>query len=168
MVYIPNVYNQLEEVQARANDHAERLISSIRQVTESDEARLQRFVAEWFGQFDQLPEQSDYFLEHLSEEVEMTMPEGKFIGHAGFEDWYAIARATFKPNCEHHVEQLAVKKVDQGYQLDLRIRLNAETYSNSLFKGERLELSVNETWQLSLDEQGTVTIHEYLVVPLVS
>ncbi|QFT12348.1 General stress protein 14 (plasmid) [Vibrio sp. THAF190c] len=168
MVYIPNVYNELEEVQARANDHAERLIASIRQVTESDEARLHRFVSEWFGQFDQLPEQSDYFLEHLSEKVEMTMPEGKFIGHSGFEDWYAMARATFKPNCDHDVEQLAIKKVEQGYQLDLRIRLKADTYSNSLLKGESLELSVNETWQLSLDDQGKVTIHEYLVTPLVS
>jgi len=168
MVYIPNVYNELEEVQARANDHAERLIASIRQVTESDEARLHSFVAEWFGQFDQLPEQSDYFLEHLSEKVEMTMLEGKFVGHSGLEDWYAIARATFKPNCDHDVEQLAIKKVEQGYQLDLRIRLKADTYSNSLLKGESLELSVNETWQLSLDDQGKVTIHEYLVTPLVS
>ncbi len=166
MVYIPNVYNELEDVQARAKDHSARLMTEIQKVTESDESRLRKFVSQWFGQFDVLPKNDAFFLESLSEEVVMMMPEGEFKGHAGFKDWYAMARATFKPNCVHDVEQFELKPSDKGYQIELRIRLKADTYEDSMLKGESIELNVNETWQVSIDEQGSVTIYDYKVVPM--
>ncbi|WP_117232766.1 NAD(P)H-dependent oxidoreductase [Vibrio maerlii] len=166
MVYIPNVYNELEDVQARAKDHSVRLIKEIHKVTESDESRLRKFVSLWFAQFDVLPESDAFFLESLSEDVVMTMPEGEFKGHAGFKDWYAVARSTFKPNCIHDVEQFELKSSDKGYQLELRILLKADTYEDSMMKGESIELNVNETWQVSIDEHGSVTIYDYKVVPM--
>ncbi|MGY3571215.1 NAD(P)H-dependent oxidoreductase [Vibrio paucivorans] len=166
MVYIPNVYNELGEVQARARDHVGRLIESIESHITSDEVLLSKFVSTWFEKFDVLPEQDEYFTQSLAEDVVMTMPEGKFEGHTGFRDWYAIARTIFKPNCQHDVEQLEVKSSGKGYQLNLRIRLKAETYADSVMHGETIELSVDETWQVSLDSQGKVTIHDYSVVPL--
>ena len=51
MVYIPGVYNRLEEVQ-RAGEHAERLIEQVNVALFSADAAILKFVAHWFYQFD--------------------------------------------------------------------------------------------------------------------
>ncbi|PSW08280.1 FMN reductase [Photobacterium rosenbergii] len=169
MVYIPGVYNTQEDVESRARDHAAALMTQITTITGSADNQIQKFVANWFAEFDKLPEENAFFTEFLADDVNITMPEGTFIGHEGFRDWYAIARATFKPGCDHQVEQVEVKP--QGdtqanlYQVELRIRLQAESFEDSALKGESVNLLVNETWSVSLDE-GKVTIHDYLVEPV--
>ncbi len=168
MVYIPGVYNTLEDVQGRAKEHAQRLIAQIKEVTESDTSRIKQFVAKWFAEFDQLPESPDFFIQYLSEQVNWVMPEGSFSGHQGFKDWYVQARKTFKPGCDHQVEQIEVKPIDSGYQAELRIRLIAETFDNSDFNGESINMLVNETWQLEVDSQGQITLYDYQVVPVIS
>ncbi|WP_026971025.1 NAD(P)H-dependent oxidoreductase [Aliagarivorans marinus] len=168
MVYIPNVYNELDEVQGRAKDHAARLSAQIEQYLTAPESRIQRFVSQWFARFDILPEDSSAFTERLASDSVMSMPEGEFVGLEGFRDWYTQARATFKPDCQHIIEQVEVKPEGDKFKVELRIRLIADTYSDSALKGESLNLLVNEEWQLSLDEQGEVTIHTYKVDPVVS
>ena len=168
MVYIPGVYNTLEDVQSRATQHAERLISDITTLIHSAEERISRFVLEWFDKFDQLPVASDYFISHLSQDVNWVMPDGQFSGHPGFLQWYAGARATFKPGCDHQVEQIEVTETENGYKADLRIRLLAETFPESSFGGESVNMLVNETWQVTVDAEGHVTIHDYLVEPVAS
>ena len=78
----------------------------------------------------------------------------------GFRDWYAIARQTFKPNCEHIVEQISVSEPnhDGNYVAELRVRLKADTFPESALKGESINMLVNETWQLSLTEAGDIEI----------
>ncbi|OXY83144.1 NAD(P)H-dependent oxidoreductase [Oceanimonas doudoroffii] len=166
MVYIPGVYNKLEEVQERAESHARRLLAALQEVLESDEERIRRFVSEWFEQFDQLPEASEYFTARLAADVDWNMPEGRFLGHDGFRDWYAIVRKVFKPGCDHRVEQVTIQPDGDDYQVELRIRLLADTFADSDLKGEPIDLLVNEIWQVRLDEQGRVTIHNYRVVPV--
>lgn len=166
MVYIPGVYNKLEDVQARALDHANRLISEIQTIQDSAEEKIRQFVADWFEQFDQLPEGDEFFTQRLAPDVNWNMPEGKFKGHQGFSAWYEIARRTFKPGCDHQVEQIEVSQTEDGYQAELRIRLLAETFPESPFNGEAINLLVNETWQVTLDEHGAVTIHDYQVKPV--
>ena len=163
MVYISGVYNTLEEVQGRACEHADRLLAAISEVTESAEARITKFVKRWFAEFDVLPEGSGFFTSSLAEDVKWVMPDGEFKGHEGFRDWYAIARRTFKPGCDHQIEQITIKETETGYQALLRMRLIAETYAESDFNGEAINMLVNEIWNITLDEQGEVTIHEYLV-----
>lgn len=166
MVYIPDVYNTQEEVQGRAKQHADRLIEQIRSVTESAEEQLRAFVGSWFAEFDQLAENTHFFKQHLDEQVNWRMPEGNFSGHQGFDDWYALARKTFKPDCKHQVEQIDVSQTDDGYQLDLRIRLFADTYEDSPLAGESINLLVNETWQVEIDQTGHITIYDYRVIPV--
>lgn len=166
MVYIPNVYNKLEEVQERAKDHASRLIGEIHKVTQSDEQIIRKFSNEWFVQMDSLPEQTETFTESLSPHAVFKVPEGDFIGHAGFKDWYALLRSTFKPNCSHDIEQLEVKPLGSQYQVSLHVRVKAETYTDSTMKGQQVDFVVNETWLVSIDENTSVKIHEYEVVPL--
>jgi len=167
MVYIPDVYNTLEDVQARAMNHAERLVTQIDYLMNSDEEAIRQFVAAWFAEFDQLGEGTDFFLKHLAKDVNWNMPEGSFKGHEGFIEWYKIARATFLPNCDHQVEQIEVKPSSQegiSYDVHLRIRLLAETYPESDFKGESINLLVNEVWQVAINDDQEITIHDYQVV----
>ncbi|BCN26555.1 NAD(P)H-dependent oxidoreductase [Vibrio alfacsensis] len=166
MVYIPNVYNKLEEVQARAKDHANRLIAQIEALTSSPESRIQKFVGQWFAKFDLLDGETDFFTEKLAEDVKWLMPEGEFFGHDGFRDWYAIVRNTFKPNCDHDVQQIEVTPNDDGFQVELRILLSAESVENNTMNGEAVHLTVNETWQVTIQESGDITVHEYRVVPV--
>ncbi|MBO9491622.1 NAD(P)H-dependent oxidoreductase [Endozoicomonas sp. G2_1] len=171
MVYIPGVYNELEDVQNLALDHSHRLIEQINQLAGSAEQKVAKFVNQWFADFDVLADDENKFLAHLSDDIRMVMPDGEFIGHEGFRDWYAIARATFKPNCEHIVEQLIVTENDKqnapdgvtSCEAQLRIRLKADTYPDSALKGESINMLVNETWQLTLDDSGHVTISDYVV-----
>ena len=165
MVYIPGVYNTLEDVQARATAHGQRVVSQIQQLSGSIDSNVSKFVNAWFADFDLLVAPPERFTTNLSEDIKMVMPDGEFIGHQGFRDWYAIARQTFKPNCEHIVEQLTVSEPnnDGSYVAELRVRLIADTFPESALQGENINMLVNETWQLSLTEAGDIKISEYLV-----
>ncbi|GAK87338.1 NAD(P)H oxidoreductase YrkL [Vibrio ponticus] len=163
MVYIPNVYNELEEVQARAMEHATRLTEQVRNITHSPQAKITAFVKQWFEQFDQLKPETEVYTRYLAEDVVWESPEGRFVGRDGFRAWYDKARATFKPNCQHDVHQIDIKPDGDNYLVELRVMLTAETYLDSDLKGERITLPVNEVWQVSLDAQGVPTIHHYQV-----
>ena len=166
MVYIPGVYNTLSEVEERANTHAQRLLIEIKRLTDSPENKLRRFVEQWFEHFDQLPEDSDVFTQYLDPQVRWLMPEGEFLGHQGFRDWYAIARASFKPGCQHQVQQTDIVHTADGYQLTLRVRLIADPHKTSLFQGEPVDIQVKEVWQVSMDEHDQIAISDYQVFPL--
>ena len=164
MVYIPGVYNKLEEVQDRAKLHANKLVNEVKNLLNSPENRLNKFIQEWFAKFDVLPTSSDFFTRSLSSDIRLVMPDGEFIGHEGFRDWYEIARATFKPNCEHIVEQLSIETTeDNKFVVNLRVRLKAETYPTSGLQGQNINMLVNETWRIIFNEQDQIIIEEYLV-----
>ncbi len=166
MVYIPGVYNKLEEVQARAEDHAERLLKTIEVISDSPQAKITTMIRQWFAQFDQLGSDTQVYTRYLAESVEWSSPEGDFIGHQGFEDWYGIARATFKPNCQHDIHQIDITPQGDGYQVELRVLLTADTYPESVMKGERISLPVNEVWQVKFNSQGVPMIYSYQVTPV--
>lgn len=164
MVYIPGVYNELEEVQGRAKQHADRLVKQINELLNSPQNKVSKFVQKWFAAFDVLPAETEFFTEQVAEDIRLVMPEGEFIGHEGFRDWYQVARATFKPNCQHIVEQTKVSENPDGtLTVDLRIRLIADTFPDSALKGESINLLVNEKWQMSLSKENKLVINEYLV-----
>lgn len=171
MVYIECVYNTLSDVQARGDQHGKRVADAIDVLMNSPELRIKQFVTTWFGQFDQLPASSEAFLPNLSEEVVWQAPEGRFQGHAGFNDWYAWARKTFKPNCEHRVDQIDIKPdadsaKPNGFIVDLRINLRADTFESSDFNGESVEVQVKERWHVHIDTEDKVIIDSYVVSPL--
>ncbi len=159
MVYIPNVYNTLEDVQSKALKHAERLILSIKAVSNSMDIKLKSLVTQWFQRFDKLEPEDEFFISHLSHNIHWEMPDGVFHGHAGFREWYKVARDTFKPNCQHIVEQIdGVKESNGQFVGQLRVRLIAETYS-----GESVNMLVNEYWTFELDNDDQIVISKYLV-----
>ncbi|MCF2858726.1 NAD(P)H-dependent oxidoreductase [Pseudoalteromonas sp. SMS1] len=164
MVYIEGVYNKLEDVKNRAASHAQRLIELIDELKNTPEATIKKFVKHWFENFDLLPSDSAFFTKYLSGDVTLSMPEGVFTGHSGFRDWYKGARETFKPNCEHVVEQVTVNKNgEDSYLVELRVRLIADTFADSKLKGEKINLLVNELWQLKVRENKEVEISQYSV-----
>lgn len=166
MVYIPGVYNELEEVQDRAKQHAHRVADLVTELTESPAKIIEKFVTNWFKQLDGLPAETNSYEPHLAERFVMNMPEGTFKGVEGFRDWYGQARETFKPNCQHIVEQIEVKPNGDFFQVGLRVRLQAETFTHSTFEGQTINLLVNETWQVKLDAQSGVKLHHYVVEPV--
>lgn len=163
MVYIPDVYNELSDVQQRARAHATRLVNQINGLLNSDTNLINKFIQQWFETFDQLPADSAFFTEQLAENIRLVMPEGEFIGCEGFRDWYEIAKSTFKPNCQHLVEQVQVNQLEENlYQVELRVRLIAESYQDSSLNGAQVNLLVNETWKMSVQDSKPI-IHEYII-----
>lgn len=50
------------------------------------------------------------------------------------------------------------------YNVELKIRLLADTYLESALQGESIDLLVNEVWQVGLDDTA-ITIQNYRVEP---
>ena len=163
MVYIPNVYNELAEVQDRAKQHAERVINQIALLSKVDEQYVERFARAWFKRFDKLPEDNTLFTQHLTNDVVWSIPEGEFIGHEGFRDWYALARKQFKADCDHKIQAISVTKTAAGFNAELTIQLTAETFKDSSFNGETINLAVNEKWQLVYTADNRLLIKSYQV-----
>ncbi|WP_406609456.1 NAD(P)H-dependent oxidoreductase [Agarivorans sp. JK6] len=159
MVYIPGVYNTQEEVEQRANQHGERLISKIEQLSNSLEVKFEQFVKQWFAQFDQLPQDNSYFLQHLANDFELSDPIGSYQGIAGFNDWYNTLLKTFKPGVLHLIEQVNfIATTKQQYQAEIRVRAQGE-----LVSGEHINQLFNERWTVSLNSKGNFAIHSYHV-----
>lgn len=147
MVYIPGVYNTQEGVEAKAVAHATRLSEYINDLLESPEEKVTALIKTWFEQMDKLQEDAGVFHAMLRNDVRITAPEGEFNGIAGFNDWYQVLRSTFKPNCEHVVEQIVVEEKQGEHVAEIRVRLIAETV-----QGAPINVLVNEEWSVDLDK----------------
>lgn len=158
MVFIPGVYNTQEEVERRADRQAEQLIAKVNELRSSGESKIIHFVRRWFEQFDRLPADDEFFISHLDENVEWHMPEGKFAGHSGFRDWYAIARQQYSAGCQHRVEQINITPNETGFDAKIRVRVQASTVA-----GEVTDILVNENWNLVMDAVNKVMIRQYHV-----
>lgn len=158
MVYIPQVYNTQQAVEQRAGEHAHRLLNVLAQLQSATEEKIREFVEHWFAMMDQLPADDADFITQLSPQLSMHMPEGDYSGHAGFSQWYQHIRTVFKANCQHKVGQISINKLAQGFQIDFPVQLIAETT-----KGEPVELTVTETWQLEFDDLHQLKICSYQV-----
>lgn len=160
MVYIPGVYNTQEEVEERARNHTGRLLSKVDQLANSAEAKFEVFVKQWFSKFDQLPEDNSYFIKHISEDLELSDPNGTYQGSAGFNDWYQTLLNIFKPGVLHLIEQVTLKSIGEGeFDAEIRVRARGELKS-----GESINQLFNENWKVSVDETGKFTIHSYQVI----
>ena len=160
MVYIPGVYNTKEEVEARARDHASRLLGKIEHLANSTEARFELFVKQWFSKFDELPEDNGYFVQYLSQDLALDAVGEKFMGTTGFNNWYKSLLTMFKPGVTHLIEQVTLKSSgDSEFDADLRVRVQGE-----LVNGESINQLFNENWKLTVNEAGEFTIHSYQVV----
>ncbi|MFM5658070.1 NAD(P)H-dependent oxidoreductase [Aeromonas veronii] len=164
MIYIPDIYNKLDEVQARAIDHSERLISQILSLQNDPDILLTKFSTKWFEKMDLLPESSEFFIKYIDDDFEMHMPEGDFNGVEGFNNWYEQARSTFKSPCQHILEQISVNKSDDQFKVELRVRVIAETYPESSFKGTSINILMNESWNLTVNSNNEIRLHDYKVV----
>lgn len=162
MVYIPGVYNTQDEVEARALNHSTRLINKIEHLTNSIDSKFERFVVEWFGHFDKLPQDNHYFVKHISQSLELSDPTGTYRGVAGFNDWYQTLLNLFKPGVHHLIEQITLKPIgDEKFDAELRVRAQGE-----MKNGESINQLFNENWTVTIDESGQFIIHSYRVVAL--
>ena len=148
-----------------AKEHGVRLIDKLNQLTQVDEAYVERFASKWFKSLDKLPEDTSQFTRFLSENVKWNMPEDQFVGHHGFNEWYCIARNTFKPGCNHQIQAMSVTKSEVGFDVKLTIQLTAETHPNSEFKGDKIKILVNENWKLRYSNSKGLLITHYEVTP---
>ena len=161
MIYIPNVYNTKEGVEARANAQAERVIEALKVISESKatEEVIKTFANQWFKDFDELPEDPATFLKSVDEALHLSSPEGIYQGIDGFLQWYKVLRESFKPNPTHDVERVEVSHLEENkYQVDLLVRLGAETYDNGA-----VNVTAKEVWRVSVDQQKQVKIYDYRV-----
>ncbi|CAM1345411.1 NAD(P)H-dependent oxidoreductase [Tenacibaculum amylolyticum] len=158
MVYIPGVYNSKEIVEQRADKQVQKLtnvLSGLQNVT--PEKRIKNFAIEWFQNFDILAE-DNYFNKHITSSTKLHFPEGLFIGNEGFSEWYSEIKKTIKPNNEHRIESIHVSENNGHFDVDLAVKLKAETYQN-----ESIQLNVKENWKIEITADDSIKIHEYLV-----
>lgn len=159
MVYIPDVYNTLDDVEARAMNHADRLVKQIEDQIESIESKLKTFVKKWFQKFDTLPNDNQFFKNFISDEIFLDENGEIFHGFNGFDDWYSQLLAQFSPDVKHEIEQVKISDLETGeyFELKLRVRVRA-----TLKSGEEVNQLVNETWLIRYQSQKFL-IEKYVI-----
>lgn len=117
--------------------------------------QITEFIQHWFSKFDALPDSPTWFLPHLASNVQFDMPEGVFNGIEGFYAWYQIVKASFKPHCQHIVQDIQIEPLTETdtFIVKLKVNLIADTYLESDFNGEQVNIDVDETWHVRLINQ---------------
>lgn len=161
MVYIPGVYNTQEAVEERADNQVQRLLNVIDELeNQNPEERIKAFAKEWFEHFDVLADDG-YFNNYIANGAKLKFAEGEFEGHEGFSEWYAGIKKSIKPNNEHRIESINVVAENGHYNVDMSVKLKAETH-----EGELLQMNVKENWKVEITRDGRIKIHEYIVETL--
>ena len=159
MVYIPEIYNTLEEVEARSMDHADRLLAQLESLQLTPEDRIEAFVGIWFETFDALPENPAFFLSHMDQAIHWEPPEGVYPGKPGFLKWYEEITAMIKPGCRHEVNTVSPALLGEGrWKVDLTVSVEGEKMD-----GSPIAMDASETWELSIAPDGHIMIFEYCV-----
>lgn len=158
MVYISGVYNSKEVVEQRADKQIEKLVKTLSELqSDNPEKKIKGFAKEWFEHFDVLADEN-YFNNFISADTKFLFPEGTFVGNEGFSEWYANVKKSIKPNNEHRIESIHVATNNGHFDVDLAVKLKAETYTN-----ETLQMNVKENWKIKVTDNGEIKIQEYLV-----
>ena len=158
MVYISGVYNTKETVEERADQQVQTLVDIITDLQSNDPEKVIRgFAKEWFERFDVLADDG-YFNNHIANGAKLQFVEGEFEGHEGFSEWYADIKKNIKPNNEHRIESISVAANNGHFDVDLAVKMKAETAS-----GDLMQLNVKENWKVEITRDGRVKIHEYIV-----
>ena len=158
MVYIPGVYNSIDIVEERATKQVQQLVKVLSALQNNDpEKVIKGFAKDWFQHFDVLANE-DYFNHFITHDTKFLFPEGSFIGHDGFNEWYTNIRKSIKPNNDHRIESIHVASNNDYFNVDLAVKLKAETYTN-----EEIQINVKENWKVKVTDEGQVKIHEYIV-----
>jgi hypothetical protein len=158
MVYLPGVYNTQEAVEERADHQAQCIIEIIKGLeNENLEAKIKAFSKEWFAHFDLLADDG-YFNNFIANGVKLQFVEGEFIGHEGFSEWYAGIKKAIKPNNEHRIESINVVANNGHFDVEMSVKLKAET-----LEGKPFQLNVKENWKVEITRDNRVKIHEYIV-----
>ena len=157
MIFIPDVYNTRETVEERAIKQTDRLISVIEEImNENPENKIREFVKEWFSHFDSFAEQG-YFNRYLSNNVRIVFPEGEYVGHEGFNEWYGQIKTKIKAGSDHRVESINISANGGDFNVKLTIKLTAET-----LEGQKFQTNLRETWKVEITQDKRIKIHEYL------
>ncbi|NOU58276.1 NAD(P)H-dependent oxidoreductase [Marinifilum caeruleilacunae] len=158
MVYIPGVYNTKEAVEEKSDVQVQRLVERLDALAnENPENKIKKFAKDWFEHFDLMADDG-YFNNYIANGAKLQFPEGEFIGHEGFSQWYANMKKNIKPNNEHRIESINVSANNGHFDVDLAVKLKAET-----FEGESIQINAKENWKVEITRDGRVKIHEYIV-----
>lgn len=161
MIYIPDVYNTKEGVEARAREQADRLMGILNALNEVEvkEKAINNFVHQWFSEFDKLPEDPSWFVERIDESLHLMVPDGTYRGIEGFHQWYQILRQSFKPGVSHKVDRLETKHLEKDhYQVDMLMNVEGETFNN-----DPVKLVAKEAWRVSVDDANNIKVFDYRI-----
>lgn len=164
MVYVPNIYNSRGEIEARAEEHGQKLIIRLQQILDfSPENYIEDFVRSvWFKGMDCLDE-NGYFTQYVDGNVAFKTPEGIFKGQEGFIQWYDGLKKFFKPPVIHQIKNVAVSQENNSkiYNVTIDISVESDTHTQG-----KVFISVRENWKLILDNNHRIKIIEYYTTAL--
>ncbi|MFA8343712.1 MAG: NAD(P)H-dependent oxidoreductase [Rhodothermaceae bacterium] len=157
MVYVPGVYNTKNEVIKRAEKHSLRLAEFINSKNKFfPENRIKEFISEWFSKFDML-EETGYFIRHIYPDAKFVFPEGEFVGHQGFADWYNKILNKFEAPVKHEISDIKITDMGNSkFNVSLNITLESKKKDGLPFSQK-----ISENWNIVLQDEDLVKISEY-------
>lgn len=116
------------------------------------------FIKHWFAQFDVLADETE-FLPYLAEDITMHFPEGTFVGHNGFFEWYKGIKKMIKPNNKHIISNIRITK---GENHHFEVQFNSRLIAEGL-DGNAIDMEVIERWEMEIIKHQ-ISIKEYKVM----
>lgn len=157
MIFIPGVYNTREAVEKRAINQADHLIGVIEGIlNDNPENMIREFVKEWFAHLESFAE-NGYFNQYLSNNARIVFPEGEYLGHEGFNEWYGQIKTKIKAGSDHLVESINISANGVDFEVQLTVKFTAETH-----EGQKFQSNLKETWKMQITRDKRIKIHEYL------
>lgn len=158
MAYVPGIYHSEKSVKARANQHADKLISEIRSITEfSEQEHIKEFLLnDWFPASDDL-EENGHFTAHFTLTTQFDFDGKIYKAHEGFVEWMEALRQKLKPGTiKHSVESLEITKGSKSaFKALMKLNVSAQTFS-----GEEISQTTDEQWSIDLTVDRKVIISE--------
>lgn len=112
------------------------------------------FINEWFPNADKMVDNS-YFLSYCADDIELSIDDGRYLGHQGFIEWMKGPRSTLKPDIKHTVESIDVIQLgkDKLFDVQMVVSIDATTLTN-----EPVSFRANDSWKVLLNEQNKIVI----------
>ncbi|USD62322.1 hypothetical protein J4N45_23395 [Vibrio sp. SCSIO 43140] len=127
------------------------------------QAEVTNYIQEWFEQMDTMPTSSDFFTQRLADDIKWISPGFCFDGKEHFDVFLQGARAMIKPECKHTVEHMVIRETDGYCEAILSMHMVGQSFEDSEFKGQPLDLRSKEVWRFVRDTSNQIKMSKCVI-----
>jgi hypothetical protein len=115
------------------------------------DSEVKQFMRDWFGKHDIHPPVEELLPLVADENLIMKMPEGSFLGHEGFKQWYAGVKKFVDQS--HEINGLEIKTNQNHATVKVIVRWARSVIDDFGKASDEAGFYVAQTWELERSQQ---------------